>query len=38
VLFQSWEQHPRYCLPETNPTTFTGALDAYLNFVSLKRR
>ena len=38
VLFQSWEQHPRYCLPETNPATFTGALDAYLNFVSLLRR
>ncbi len=31
ALFQSWETHPKYCLPETSPSTFTGALDAYLN-------
>lgn len=30
ALFQSWMQHPRHCLPETDPTTFTGVLDAYL--------
>jgi len=31
VLFQSWEPHPVYTLPETDPTTFTGAIDAYIN-------
>jgi hypothetical protein len=31
ALFQSWEIHPKHCLPETNKNTFTGALDAYLN-------
>ena len=31
ALFQSWETHPKYCLPETSANTFTGALDAYLN-------
>jgi hypothetical protein len=31
VLFQSWEPHPQFCLPESNPTTFTGVLDAYLD-------
>jgi hypothetical protein len=30
ALFQSWNQHPWRCLPETDPTTFTGVLDAYL--------
>jgi len=32
VLFQSWEVHPRFCLPESNPTTFTGVLDTYIDF------
>jgi len=31
VLFQSWEPHPTRCLPETDPTTFTGAMDIYVN-------
>jgi hypothetical protein len=31
VLFQSWEPRPQFCLPESDPTTFTGALDAYLD-------
>jgi len=31
VLFQSWQPHPEFCLPETDPTTFTGVLDAYIN-------
>jgi hypothetical protein len=31
VLFQSWEPYPQFCLPETDPTTFTGVLDAYLD-------
>lgn len=31
VLFQSWEPHPQFCLPETDPTTFTGVLDAYVD-------
>ena len=30
VLFQSWQKHPIYGLPETSPTTFTGAIAAYL--------
>ncbi len=30
VLFQSWNQHPWHALPETDPTTFTGALNAYI--------
>jgi hypothetical protein len=30
VLFESWETHPRHVLPETDPTTFTGAIAAYL--------
>jgi len=29
VLFQSWEAHPAYCLPETDPIAFTGVIDAY---------
>jgi hypothetical protein len=31
ALFQSWEPHPQFCLPETDPYTFTGVLDAYVN-------
>jgi len=31
VLFQSWEPHPQYCLPEDNPNTFTGVIDAYIS-------
>ncbi len=34
VLFQSWEPHPQLCLPETNANTFTGVLDAYLDWAS----
>jgi len=34
VLFQSWEPHPQFCLPETDPTTFTGVLDAYIDATS----
>ncbi|MGD0161039.1 MAG: hypothetical protein ABSB39_01105 [Candidatus Sulfotelmatobacter sp.] len=34
VLFQSWEPEPQYCLPETDPTTFTGLLDAYIEATS----
>jgi hypothetical protein len=30
VLFQSWEPYPQYCLPETDSTTFTGAIEAYV--------
>ncbi len=30
VLFQSWEPHPQLCLPESDPTTFTGAIAAYV--------
>jgi hypothetical protein len=30
VLFQSWDPQPQYCLPESDPTTFTGAIDAYI--------
>jgi hypothetical protein len=31
VLFQSWEPYPQLCLPETDATTFTGVLDAYID-------
>lgn len=31
ALFQSWQPHPLRNLPETDPTTFTGAIDAYVN-------
>ena len=31
VFFQSWETHPQYCLPESDPTTFTGVIDAYID-------
>lgn len=34
VLFQSWEPHPQAFLPETNPFTFTGVLDAYIDATS----
>jgi hypothetical protein len=30
VLFQSWDPHPAYCLPETDPTTLTGVVRQYL--------
>jgi len=30
VLFQSWEIHPTYCLPETAPTTFTNTINTFL--------
>jgi hypothetical protein len=30
ALFQSWEPHPQYNLPETNAGTFTGAINIYL--------
>jgi hypothetical protein len=32
ALFQSWEPHPVSCLPETDPTTFTSVIDAYIDF------
>jgi len=31
VLFQSWEPAPAHCLPESNPFTLTGVIDAYLH-------
>lgn len=34
VLFQSWEPYPQSCLPETDATTFTGVLDAYIDATS----
>ena len=30
ALFQSWQPHPLKNLPETDPTTFTGAINAYI--------
>ena len=33
VLFQSWQPHPVFCLPESDPTTFTGVLDAYIGAI-----
>ena len=33
VLFQSWQPHPEFCLPESDPTTFTGVLDAYIGAI-----
>jgi hypothetical protein len=32
VLFQSWQVHPTLCLPDSDPDTFTGVIDAYLAF------
>lgn len=29
VIFQSWEDHPDYLLPESDPTTFTHLIDRY---------
>jgi hypothetical protein len=34
VLFQSWEPHPQLCLPESDPTTFTGAMKTYIDATS----
>jgi len=31
VLFQSWLAHPLRCLPETDPTTFTGVVKTYVD-------
>jgi hypothetical protein len=36
VLFQSWEQRPHFMLPETNPFTFTGVLDSYIEATSAR--
>jgi hypothetical protein len=30
VLFQSWQHWPTLCLPESDPATFTGAIDTYI--------
>jgi hypothetical protein len=30
VLFQSWQPEPTLCLPESDPTTFTGVIDTYI--------
>jgi hypothetical protein len=30
VLFQSWQPHPTFCLPENDRATFTGAIDTYI--------
>ncbi len=30
VVFQSWWPQPRLALPETDPTTFTGVINAYI--------
>lgn len=38
VLFQSWEPYPALCLPETDPTTFTGVLDAYIKATAPAKR
>jgi hypothetical protein len=31
VLFQSWQPHPRYRLPETDQTTLTGVVKTYVD-------
>jgi hypothetical protein len=31
VLFQSWHPHPQFCLPESDHTTFTGVINAYID-------
>jgi hypothetical protein len=31
VFFQSWDPYPHSCLPETDPTTFTGTVKAYID-------
>jgi hypothetical protein len=30
ALFQSWMERPKLTLPETDPTTFTGAINTYI--------
>jgi hypothetical protein len=30
VLFQSWQPRPKFCLPESDPATFTGVIDSYI--------
>jgi hypothetical protein len=30
VFFQSWDPYPQYCLPESDATTFTGVVKAYV--------
>jgi hypothetical protein len=31
VFFQSWDPYPQYCLPESDATTFTGVVKAYVD-------
>ncbi|HMD02515.1 MAG TPA: hypothetical protein VKG44_06060 [Candidatus Baltobacteraceae bacterium] len=38
VLFQSWQREPQFCLPENDPTTFTGVLDAYVDATTFAPR
>jgi hypothetical protein len=35
VLFQSWQPRPTLCLPESDPATFTGAIDTYIAATAL---
>ncbi|HEY5096297.1 MAG TPA: hypothetical protein VII69_14385 [Candidatus Eremiobacteraceae bacterium] len=38
VLFQSWEPHPKYCLPESDWTTCTGVIDSYVRATAQSKR
>jgi len=31
VFFQSWDPYPHACLPESDPTTFTGVVKSYID-------
>lgn len=35
ALFQSWEPHPLFCLPESEPTSLTGVVAAYIESTGL---
>jgi hypothetical protein len=37
IFFQSWDPYPHSCLPESDPTTFTGTVKAYFDSQAASR-
>lgn len=33
TCYSNRQTHPEFCLPESDPTTFTGVLDAYISAI-----